>query len=167
MSHLSGRGLRRTAVALGMGAALSGASAALAATPIGDGHYRGSASNGGAVDEQVVSEGARVRWTVSYGRTRSCRPSGFVSGSGRTFDRRAGARVRRDGRYREAVSTSEPVRFNGRPGYRVRVQGSFSGRFVNIVTARGRLDQRATFFRPDGSVLAACVRHITYTATLP
>lgn len=79
---------------------------------------------------------------------------------------RRGARAR-DGRYREAVSTSEPVRFNGHPGYRVRVRASFSGRFVNIVTARGRLDQRATFFRPDGSVLAACVRHITYTATLP
>ena len=166
MSHLSGRGLRRTAVALGMGAALSGASAALAATPIGDGHYHGSASNAVAVDEQVVFEGARVRWTVSYGRTRNCRPSGFVSGSGKTFDRRAGARVQR-GRYREAVSTSEPVRFNGHPGYRVRVRASFSGRFVNIVTARGRLDQRATFVRADGSVLAACVRHITYTATLP
>jgi hypothetical protein len=157
---------RRLAAIIGAGAALAGGATALAASPAIGGRYAGTTSEGHGVALRVVANGTRAHWIVRYGRNGNCQPPRFTSQSGQTFDRRFGAPIDGSGRYRETISATNSTKFNGHSGYKVRVRARFSGRFVDDVTAKGRFEQRSTFFRPDGSQLATCVRHLTYTATL-
>jgi hypothetical protein len=157
---------RRAAALLGAAGVLVGGATALAATPVNDGRYTGRNSEGHSVALRTVAGATHVHWVVNYGRSANCNPKRYVSRAGSTFDHRTGAPVGADGAYREVVSSSNKTTFNGHSGYRVRIRAVFSGRFDSEITARGSLEQRATFFRPDGSQLATCVRRLTYTARL-
>jgi hypothetical protein len=156
---------RRAAALLTVAALLGCAATALAATPVTGGSYRGPLSDGGKVALRVVSGGARLHWTVAF-RSHGCTPSKFTSRSGTTFDRTVGTPIHSDGSYREVVKASNTTTVNGKSGYRDSIRAVFKGRFVTRHRASGQFQQRETFYRPNGSTLATCLRRLTYRVVL-
>jgi hypothetical protein len=156
----------RTAALLALATALIAAATAVAATPVAGGYYVGTTSEGKSVALRVTSNGARVRWVVHYGVTKNCQPPKYTSRSGSTYDHSVGARIHSDGSYREVLSSTSPTTFNGHSGYKVHVRAVFKGTFVSATRATGRFEQRASFYRPNGTTLATCVRRVTYRAKL-
>jgi hypothetical protein len=156
---------RRAAALFTVVALLTCAASALAATPVSNGSYRGPLSDGGRVALRVVSGGARLHWSVAF-KSHGCTPSKFTSRSGTTFDRTAGTPIHSDGSYREVVKASNATTLNSKSGYRDTIRAVFKGQFVTRHRANGRFEQRETFYRPNGSTLATCLRRLTYRAVI-
>lgn len=165
MTSRFNRPARRAAVLFSAIALLTCAASALAATPVDNGIYRGPLSDGGKVSLRVLSGGERLHWSVAF-RSHACSPSAFTSRSGTTFDRTSGTRIHSDGSYREVVKASNATTFNGKSGYRNVIRAVFKGRFVTRHRASGQFEQRETFYRPNGSTLATCLRQLTYRTVI-
>lgn len=159
------RPARRSAALFSAIALLTCAATAMAATPVSNGTYRGKLSDGGKVSLRVLSGGERLHWSVAF-RSTSCNPRRFTSRSGTTFDRTVGTAIHSDGSYREVVKATDSTTVNGRSGYKDTVRAVFKGRFVTRHRANGRFEQRETFYRPDGSTLATCLRQLTYRTVI-
>ncbi len=156
---------RRAAALLSAITLLTCAASAIAATPVANGTYRGALSDGGKVSMRVLSGGERLHWSVAF-RSASCNPHRFTSRGGTTFDRTLGTRIHSDGSYREVVKATNSTTFNGKSGYKNTIRAVFKGRFVTRHRANGQFEQRETFYRPNGSTLATCLRQLTYRTVI-